>query len=549
MSLQDSTPLPRENLFGVLAHNVILAWGWPRRGVAFLGGAIGALAMPPIGFVPAIVVPLALAIWLIDGSMDREAGEGARWASLRAAFGAGWWWGFGYFTAGLWWLGSAFLVEPDKFAWALPLGVLGLPAMLAFFPALGFALARMLWRPNPFRVLALAVGLGASEWLRGVAFTGFPWNDLGMTLGQNVTLAQIASIVGLHGLTLASVAIFAAPATLWTESGSWRRFSPTILAGLALAAIFAFGAVRLEAPASATVASVKLRIMQPNVAQDAEFAPENGAAIVKRYLTLSDRATSPATSGVADVTHLIWPESAFPFILSRDGAMMKEIAGFLHGGAILITGAARMEHDDRPHGRFHYYNSIEVIDRQGLRPELYDKHHLVPFGEYMPLSNLIERIGVTQFVNIPGGFDPGSGTNVLRIPGLPPALAMVCYEAIFPNERPAAAGPDRPRWLLNVTDDAWFGLTSGPYQHFAQARLRAVELGLPLVRAANTGISAVTDGFGRVLAETALGSETVLDSPLPEPIAPTWQSRWGSASAALFGLALLVVCFATRKLR
>jgi apolipoprotein N-acyltransferase len=307
--------------------------------------------------------------------------------------------------------------------------------------------------------------------------------------------------------------------------------------------------LRLGAPASATVANVKLRIMQPNVAQDADFAPENGAAIVKRYLTLSDRATSPATSGVADVTHLIWPESAFPFILSRDGAMMKEIAGFLRGGAILITGAARMEHDDQPHGRFHYYNAIEVIDRQGLRPERYDKHHLVPFGEYMPLSDLIERIGVTQFVNIPGGFDPGSGTNVIRIPGLPPALAMICYEAIFPNETPAAAGPDRPRWLLNVTDDAWFGLTSGPYQHFAAARLRAVELGLPLVRAANTGVSAVTDGFGRVLAETALGSETVLDSPLPEPIARTWQSRWGSASAALFGLALLVACLATRKLR
>jgi apolipoprotein N-acyltransferase len=549
LSLQDSTPLPRESLFDALAQNVILAWGWPRRGVALLGGAIGALAMPPIGFVPAMVVPLALAVWLIDGSMDREAGQGARWASLRAAFSAGWWWGFGYFTAGLWWLGSAFLVEPDKFAWALPLGVLGLPAMLAFFPAFGFALARVFWRPNAFRVLALAIGLGASEWLRCVAFTGFPWNDLGMTLGQNVTLAQIASIVGLHGLTLASVAIFAAPATLWTESGSWRRFGPTILAGLALAAIFAFGALRLEAPASATVANVKLRIVQPNVAQDANFAPENGAAIVKRYLRLSDRATSPATSGVADVTHLIWPESAFPFILSRDGAMMKEIAGFLHGGAVLITGAARMEHDDRPHGRFHYYNSIEVIDRQGLRPERYDKHHLVPFGEYMPLSNLIERIGVSQFVNIPGGFDPGSGTDVIRIPGLPPALAMICYEAVFPNETPAAAGPDRPRWLLNVTDDAWFGLTSGPYQHFAQARLRAVELGLPLVRAANTGVSAVTDGFGRILAETALGSETVLDSPLPEPIAPTWQARWGSASAALFGLALLVVCLATRKLR
>ena len=180
-----------------------------------------------------------------------------------------------------------------------------------------------------------------------------------------------------------------------------------------------------------------------------------------------------------------------------------------------------------------------------MRPEFYDKHHLVPFGEYMPFSDLLERVGITQFVAIPGGFDAGSGTNVLHISGLPTALAMICYEAIFPDE----VGTRRSRrtrpaqWLLNVTDDAWFGLTSGPYQHFAQARLRAIELGLPLVRAANTGVSAVTDGFGRVLAQTSLGSEAVLDSPLPEPLAPTWQlwfaSCVGGVAGELLALALL----------
>ena len=540
----------RESVFGLFVRNVILAWGWRRRGIAVLGGATGALAMPPVSFAPALIVPLALAVWLIDGSIDRGARDATLWASLRAAFGAGWWWGFGYFTAGLWWLGSAFLVEPDKFAWALPLGVLGLPAMLAFFPALGFALARLLWSPNAFRVLALTVGLGASEWLRCVVFTGFPWNELGMGLGQNATLAQIGSIVGLHGLTLATIAIFAAPATLWTESGALRRWGPTILAGLALAAIFAFGAVRLDVPPSATVAGVKLRIMQPNVGQGADFAPENGAAIVRRYLALSDRATSPTTSGVADVTHLIWPESAFPFILAREATRLQEIADFLRGGAVLVTGAARMERDDRPQGRFHFYNSVELVDRHGLLPERYDKHHLVPFGEYMPFSSLLERLGITQFVKIPGGFDPGSGSRVILIPGLPSALAMICYEAVFPNELGGVrGGTDAPRWLLNVTDDAWFGLTSGPYQHFAQARLRAVELGLPLVRASNTGVSAVTDGYGRILGETALGSEAVLDSPLPVPLSPTWQSEWGSATAGLIGLACLAICLAARKAR
>lgn len=551
MSLQDSTPLPRESVFRLFAQNVTLAWGWPRRSIAFLGGATGALAMPPISFAPAMIVPLALAVWLIDGSADRGAREATGWASLRAAFGAGWWWGFGYFAAGLWWLGSAFLVEPAKFAWALPLGVLGLPAMLAFFPAFGFTLARLLWRPGAVRVLALALGLGASEWLRCVAFTGFPWNEIGMALGQNVVLAQVASIVGLHGLTLAAIAIFAAPATLWTESEAPGRWAPTIAAALALAAIFAFGAFRLDTPASATVAGVKLRIMQPNVAQGSDFVPENAAAIVRHYLALSDRATSPSTSGVADSTHLIWPESAFPFILSRDAQALSEITAFLRGGAILITGAARMEHDDRPKGRFHFFNAIEVLDRSGLLPERYDKHHLVPFGEYMPFAGLFERIGITQFIHFPGGFDAGTGSNLIHVPGLPTALAMICYEAIFPNElgKGSDGAGDSPRWLLNVTDDAWFGLTSGPYQHFAEARLRAIELGLPLVRAANTGISAVTDGFGRILAQEPLGTEGVLDSPLPQPLPPTWQYRWGSITSGLIGLAFLVSCFAARKRR
>jgi apolipoprotein N-acyltransferase len=241
LSPKESTSPPSEGFFRLFARNVILAWGWPRRAIAFLAGAAGALALPPLGFVPALIAPMTVAAWLIDGSVDRGARETTRWASLSAAFGAGWWWGFGYFVAGLWWLGAAFLVEPDKFAWALPLGVLGLPAALALFPALGFALARLLWRPDAWRVLALAFGLGASEWLRCVVLTGFPWNEYGMALGANLALAQIASVVGLHGLTLAAVAIFAAPATLWTEDGARGRWLPTAAAAAALAPPSALG--------------------------------------------------------------------------------------------------------------------------------------------------------------------------------------------------------------------------------------------------------------------------------------------------------------------
>jgi apolipoprotein N-acyltransferase len=460
---------------------------------------------------------------------------------VQSAFWAGWWWGFGYFVAGLWWLGAAFLVEADKFAWALPFGVLALPAGLAFFPALGFAVARLLWSSGPARILALAVGLCASEWLRAVVLTGFPWNEIGMALGQNLILAQFASIVGLHGLTLIAVAIFAAPATLADEGGGRWLTRPMVLASIALAGLAAFGVFRLSAPDAPLIAGVKLRLMQTDVPQDDSFAARNKDAIMRRYLDLSDRATSPKANGVADVTHLIWPESPFPFLLARDPKALAQIADLLRGGATLITGAARLAEPLPGDRRPHYFNSIQVIDRHGALLDRYDKIHLAPFGEYLPWSDLLERLGVTQFVHFPGGFDAGSGPAVLHVPGLPDALPLICYEAIFPQDVGAQLRPgdSRAAWMLNLTDDAWFGRTPGPYQHFAQSRLRAIEQGLPLVRDANGGISAVVDGLGRIIAQLPLGVESVLDSPLPAPRPPTIYARFG----ALVPLSMLAILF------
>ena len=538
--------LPRANGPASLVEGIILSWGWRRRAIAFASGAIGALALPPLSLFPLIVVPLTIAVWLIDGAQDSGAGRSLT-ASLRAAFGAGWWMGFGYFLAGLWWVGSALLVEADKFAWALPLAVVALPAALAVFPACGFALARLLWSPGPLRIFALAFELGVAEWARGLLFTGFPWNDLGMALGGNLALAQTASLVGLHGLTFLSIAIFAAPATLWRVSDNRPNLAPAVVAALTLVLVAAFGEFRLMAPASSTLPGVRLRLIQPNVGQDdASFGPQNKQAILRRYFDLSERATSPDRSGVRDVTHLIWPKSAFPFILSRDAQAISEIVDFLGPGATLITGAARVEDGETRTPR--YFNSIEIVGRDGLSAQRYDKQHLVPFGEYMPLAGLLERAHITQLVDIPGGFEPGSGRRVLRVPGLPAAMPLICYEAIFPNEfGDLLSGAERPGWLLNVTDDAWFGLTPGPYQHFAQARLRAIELGLPLVRDANSGISAVLDGLGREIAIAPLGAEGVLDAELPQALAPTWQSRFGSAGAMLISLAFLAAALAGKR--
>jgi apolipoprotein N-acyltransferase len=499
-----------------LAHRVVLAWGWSRALIAFAAGAVGALAMPPFGALPALAVSLSVAVWLIDG-----AAAGPRRHAAWSAAAAGWCWGFGYFIAGLWWLGAAFLVEADQFAWALPFGVLGLPAVLASFPAVGFGLARLFWTGNSGRILALAAGLAASEWLRGHLFTGFPWNTLGMAVGQNLLLMQAASVVGLYGLTALAIAICAAPATLGTGSSTRQRvLAPGVaLAGLVVLGLF--GWLRVPAEASPTVSGVKLRIMQPNLPQDAKFNPRNRDDIMRRYLALSDRATSPQSSGVADVTHLIWPESAFPFLLHRDARALADIAALLPPGVTLITGAARAEEPLPGEDGLRFYNSVQAIADDGTILSTYDKAHLVPFGEYFPLvlDTVLRGLGLRQFVHVPGGFTPAASRRTFEVRGLPPAAATVCYEAIFPGE--VAAGGARPSLILNVTNDAWFGNTPGPRQHLAQARLRAVEEGLPLVRAANTGISAVVDSYGRTLGLLPLGIEGVLDAPLPRPLAGT----------------------------
>ena len=529
-----------------LVHRIILAEGWERRLIAMIAGAVGALAMAPFDFFPAMLVPMCVAVWLIDGSQrggtGTRASKRAVLATAREAAVAGWWLGLGYFLAGLWWIGAAFLVEADRFAWLLPLVVLGLPCYLAFFTAAGFAIASLLWSSGGARVLALAAGLGLGEWLRGHVLTGFPWNSFGMALGDNLVLAQLGSDIGLYGLTIVAVALFAAPATLIDKAGGYRArwISPTAIALLAFVALAGFGMLRLAGGKVGFVPNVKLRIMQPNLVQDAKFRPQNGEAILQHYLQLSDRATSPQTSGIADVTHLIWPESAFPFILSREPKALAQIGQFLPQGTVLITGAARAIEDapssagGRP--QTHYFNSIQVVGPGGSILDSYDKMHLVPLGEYVPLHSLFEHLGLQSLVHIPGGFDAAKERRLLSVPGLPPVSPSICYEAIFPGEVTPTDGA-RAGLLLNVTNDGWFGMTTGPYQHFAEARLRAIEEGLPLVRAANTGISAIVDPYGRVLTQLPLGREDVLDGQLPRGIAPTLFARAPIVSVLLIWLA------------
>lgn len=538
-----------------LAHRVALTSGWVRLGLAWLAGACGALAMPPFGFLPALCLALVPAVWLLDGAATASSRLGRRAGTALAAGVIGWAWGFGYLTAGLWWLGAAFLVEADQFAYLMPLGVLGLPAALGLFYGAGFAVARLLWSPGPARIAALAFGIGGAEWLRGHLFTGFPWNTLGMALGQNLWLMQAASVVGLYGLTVLAVLICAAPATLADPGGpgraALRRLGPPGAALLLLAGLALGGALRLPSGPMPEVPGVRLRLVQAAIPQDARFNPRNREGILERYLGLSDSATAPDRQGLRDVTHVIWPESSFPFLIQRDPQALRRIGSALPPGTLLVTGAARAD-EPLPGERLRFYNSILMIGQDGIVGGRYDKLHLVPFGEYLPdpVDGLLRALGLKQFVAVPGGFTPGEAQErlPLAVPGLPPVAPSICYEAIFPGA--VAPHRERPGVLLNVTNDGWFGDTPGPRQHFAQARLRAVEEGIPLVRAANTGISAVVDPYGRVTGMLSVGTEGVLDRSLPRNLreSPPY-GRFGDVlfCAMLLGCLSLAVVARVRR--
>jgi apolipoprotein N-acyltransferase len=518
-----------------LAHWIMLAWGWRRVLVAFAAGATSTLALAPVNLWPAPFLTFPILIWLIDGSAAGRLG------GALAAAGAGWWFGLGYFVVGLYWIGNALLVDAKTFGWLLPFAVIALPAGLAVFTAFGAALARLMWGRGPSRVLALAIGLTVSEWLRGHILTGFPWNAFGYALTSPLPLAQGAALVGIWGLTFLAVAVYGSPAVLADARGDTKRpwvapaLGVALLAGLAI-----YGALRLRATPTSYVEGVRLRIMQPNLQQDEKFNYSQKQQVMDRYLALSDRASGPRSNGIHDVTHLIWPESAFPFFLTRDAGALAQIAALLPAGTVLITGAVRAPEGVPDAAVTRAYNSVYVIDHDGSILSVYDKVHLVPFGEYLPFQDLLEQLGLQQITKLRGGFIAGDRRRILTVPRAPDVLPLICYEIIFPE---AVPGGERPGWMINLTNDGWFGASPGPYQHLQQARVRAIEQGLPLVRAANTGISAVVDPVGRIIEALPLGADGVLDARLPRPAALTPYARMGDLPTGLvlaFALAVVV---------
>ena len=525
-------------MFQALAQGIMLQWGWRRILLAMLAGAASALAMPPFGFFPVLFFTFPVFIWLVDGAV--ASGTHRRRQEILSAAAAGWGFGFGYFLAGLWWIGGAFLVDAETFGWLMPFAVTLMSAGLALFFAGGAALARVFWRPGPFRIFVFAFAFGLEELLRGYVLTGFPWNAFGYALAANNATMQLGALIGLHGMSVLAIYIFASPAALGLSDAGHTR-GRVIVPGLAAALLvmsFGYGAYRLSL-AEPPDMGARIRVVQPSIPQEQKFNQQKASETLSALLTLSDIATSPEASGVGDFDAVIWPESAFPFYLQEEPAAVAALAALIPDGTVLITGLQRYETvPDNPRG-YLGYNSIGVIDTSGTMIAHYDKTHLVPFGEYLPFQGFMEAIGFRQLTNMPGGFDAGESRAPVSVPGIPSFLPLICYEAIFPG----VVDRDLPRaaWLLNVTNDAWYGDTPGPRQHLLQARLRAVEEGLPMIRAANNGISAVIDSRGRIVAFLPLNARNVIDVTLPGAFAPTFYVLAGILPSLMMILGLFLV--------
>ncbi|MBT3557220.1 MAG: apolipoprotein N-acyltransferase [Rhodospirillales bacterium] len=513
---------------------------WSRLLLALVLGGLSGCVFQPLSFLPLLAVSLVGLLWIVHSSPSRRS----------AAF-AGWVFGTSHFLVGLYWIGNAFMVHAARHA------MLAVPAVVAMAAVLGVYIAVVVWiyrrlvpgsSVTAGSVLVFSSLWVGMEWVRGWAFTGFPWNLIGNMWTVSDAMVQTAALGGVYTLSLLTVAIFSMPAILGSQT---RHPYPTILCGLiVLGLMYGGGLYRLSGADNNTVPDVRLRLVQPNIPQNQKWARDlrgaHVAAQLEASLLMDKMGMDNTGAGNTDQppTHIIWAETAVPYVLSNEPDLVKLIARAVPENGLLITGSLRAGAKPTDGGRPPVWNSLFVIGGDGNILDTYDKSHLVPFGEYVPFRDILPIAKLTAGA---GSFATGQGRRRISLDGLPPFSPLICYEIIFPG-RVIAGDQPRPSWILNITNDAWYGKSDGPYQHFAMARLRAVEEGLPVVRVANTGISGVIDGYGRRVAELALGQAGTLDSDLPVALPATLYARWGnSVPLGLIILTLIGGVFINRR--
>jgi apolipoprotein N-acyltransferase len=514
---------------------------WVRAALALATGSAAALVHPPFGLIPGLLgYPLLMVL-------------AERSRTVRGGFWMGWLAGFAYFLIGSWWVAEAFMVNPEQ-AWMAPFAASLLPAGLGLFWGAATALHRRFAPEGVSRVLVFAASFSILEWLRGHVLTGFPWNPAGAGWEAGSAPSQFAAVVGVYGLGLVTVLAACALAPLIAGGGKRKTRIGAAVAGLAkVAALFVGGAVRLSSAEVRTTGTI-VRVVQADVDQESKWTPEAYADIVQRYVALTGRP------GVRVPDVVVWPEGALPNVAERvfaPGAWEAEaIAASLQPGQVLLAGLSRAEPDPAAETGGRYYNSLMALRRLpgargGMRIEgIYDKFRLVPFGEYLPAGGLMSRLGVRSLVHVPADFSHGPRPAPLALEGLPTVQPLICYESLYPGFVGRSSGA---AWIANVSNDAWFGRTSGPLQHLNLASYRAIETGLPVVRATPTGTSAIIDPWGRVVGDKRLdpGESGVIDAALPQALTATPYSRVGDLPwlAGVLACLLIAVVFARRSRR
>lgn len=490
--------------------------------LAFVMGAASVLAFAPYHFLPIPLISLSVLVWQLDGIAATE-----RWQIARRVLAISWAFGVGFFGIGIYWIGHAFLVESEQYARFLPLPVLFVVVVLPAFLGTACLLARLFfWRDGIARILSLVGMLTLADWTRGHIFTGFPWNLWGNALTASLPWAQLASLFGVYGLSLLVLLLAMVPAILADGRGQRHRASsivlrttPTILILAALGA-WLWGEHRVKMARFPTHddTGILVRLVQPNFEQREKQRRVRLDEMADTLLRLSffpDKENGPPPRLI------VWPEVALPVYLEEETVLRAHIAALMPDNSRLFAGSLRRE---RQNNEWRHYNSLLVFDSQGKRENVYDKQHLVPFGEHIPFADLLNSMGIAA-ISFPSGFTPGTRSRILSLGGIPDVGVLICYEAIFSGSILPAG--ERPHWLVNISNDAWFGNSIGPWQHLDQARLRSIEEGLPMLRATNTGISAVIDPHGHIRATLGLNQRGILDVRLPASLPPTWFSHWG----------------------
>lgn len=520
-----------------LAETCMLSYGWRRALWLLLAGAVAGLSVPPFFFLPALFVAFPVWVWCLDGA---ETGTGIQ-RLFGSAFTIGFFFGLGYFLVAIHWVGAAFFVDGGWLLGVMPFAVLILAAVLALFWGLASALAHYFWSDSAWRILALATALTLAEFARGHLFTGFPFDLLGYALTANDQMAQLASVIGVYGLTALAAVLAPLPALIWPgeRRALTRRLLPLFAIIVALTGQIGYGQYRLNSQIVEARSDIKLRLVQPAIPQAEKWRDGSRSFVMERLFSLSDAKLGPDGNDLMGVTHLVWPESAMPFFLAEQPNDLAQIARLLPLGKHLITGAPYQEFGTPPGGDA--YNSILVIDSDGETVARYDKTHLVPFGEYLPLPGLFNALGIKQFV-AGDGWTKGDARRAISIAGGPAFLPLICYEAVFSGD--LGANLDEVEFILNLTNDAWFAGSIGPAQHFHHARIRAVEEGKALVRLANTGVTALVDPLGQISARLVEGEPGVIDVSPQKPLPFTLFSRlrhWPLLVALLLALTVLIV--------